>query len=422
MKNLKELSASKNPKLDVIWKFAENTAAYALPVFFQQFIVYPLMAKKLGAEVNGLFLALIALNYFIINITASVLVNTRLLRTKEYEAAGEQGDYNAFLLIFALLGSAAVLIGTLYYAGGTATFIDTVLSILVLLLFLYHDYIAVQYRSELRFSNILINNLIICAGYLAGLAVMWFVLPYWQMVFIVPYLLTGIYDWFNTDYIREPLRITPLLGGTAKQYFILLGSTLLSTVVTYGDRLILLPLLDGTSVSVFSSAQLIGKMLQMVSTPLSTFILAYLVRKNSLSLKLRTKHWLAVIAAGGVLYLACILVSRPLIGFLYPGWAAQSLEYVPFTAATGLLHMTNVILNVVILRFGKKWWQILKSSVYLAAYMIFSFTLLSLFELRGFCIGNLLASVSEFVLLLVLSVKTGIFSGKMKVTQAEPES
>lgn len=400
-----KLPGLNNPKWKVLFQFIQNTLAYALPVFFQQFIIYPLMAKKLGAEANGHFLAVIALNYFIINITATVLVNVRLLKGKNYEEQKIKGDFNLFLLAFAVISTAVVIGGSIFYGGGTVNLPDLLLSVAVVLLFLYHDYITVQYRAELRFTNILINNLIICGGYLVGLAVLYFVLPCWQMVFIVPYLMTMVYDLGHTNYIREPLRITPLFSDTAKQYFLLLGSSLLSTVVTYGDRLILYPLMDGASVSVFSSAQLVGKILQMISTPLSSFILAYLVRNKATQLKLRASFGLLGVGACLVLYFGCLLVSGPMIRFLYPDWASQSLQYVSLTAANGVLHMVNVLLNVLALRFCHAKWQVVKGVLYMVSYLLLSFLLLHFFDLRGFCVGNILASVTELVFFAVLLFK-----------------
>jgi len=75
------------------------------------------------------------------------------------------------------------------------------------------------------------------------------------------------------------------------------------------------------------------------------------------------------------------------------------------TAANGVLHMLNVLLNVFVLRLCKSKWQIVKSGIYLAAYMGFSFTLLSFYGLMGFCVGNVLASLSELAFLVTILVK-----------------
>ena len=221
-----------------LFQFMQNTIAYALPVFLQQFIVYPIMAKKLGSEENGLFLSLLALNYFVTNITATVLVNTRLLQNEKYQEKKEIGDYNVLLVIFAILNSIFIGIGTYLYSAKHVTKIQIILSIVLVLLFLYHDYITVQYRIELRFDKILINNLILCIGYLVGLMVFFYRGLYWQTVFLIPYFMTFLYDMKNTNYIFDPICITSIFRDTTKQYFILMGSTLLTTAVTYGDSIV----------------------------------------------------------------------------------------------------------------------------------------------------------------------------------------
>lgn len=395
----------KNSKRAMIVQFMENVIAYALPVFFQQFIIYPLMAKKLGAEANGHFLAVIALNYFVINLTASVLVNVRLLKNKDYEQRHIKGDFNLLLLIFSIINTFIIVGGSIFYAGGVVSVQDIVLSLIVMLLFVYHDYILVQYRVELRFREILINNILLCVGYVIGLALLYFVLPCWQIVFIVPYFMTMVYDYMHTDYIKEPLRKTELFGETGKKYLVLLGSSLLASVVTYGDRLILYPLMDGTSVSVFSSAQLVGKMLQMISTPISSFLLAYLVKSKAETFKISGKYIAAAVGCAVVLYLGSLVVSSPLIHFLYADWADQSMRYVPLTAANGVLHMVSVLLNVFVLRYCSSKVQVVKSGLYLVTYMLFSFTFLSIWGLGGFCLGNILASVSELILLSVVLLR-----------------
>ena len=209
----------------------------------------------------------------------------------------------------------------------------------------------------------------------------------------------------NTNYIREPLKVTPLMRDTLHQYFLLMASTLLTTAVTYGDRLLLYPILDGTSVSVFSSAQLIGKMMQMLSTPITTFVLAYLVRKDEMRITIRLKTIGYSILGLVVLYVACIIVSYPMIRFLYPGWAEESLKYVRITALNGIILMLAVIINVFVLRFCDKRYQIIKSAIYLVTYLGFSFGLVKIMGLWGFCFGNLISAVFQLIYLIFILLK-----------------
>lgn len=393
--------------------FIQNTVAYALPVFLQQFVVYPLMASKLGVEANGQFLALIALNYFVIGITVSVLSSVRLLRHTEYADIQEKGDFNLLLLVFAVINAVTVIGGTIYYGGRSVSPLEILLSVVVVLLFVYQNYIVVQYRVELRFKNILINNLLLCIGYLLGLGVMYFIFPHWQMVFIVPYAITAVYDYTHTDYIREPIRTTPLFRGTLKKYFVLLSSSLLASMVTYGDRLLLYPLMDGATVSIFTTAQLVGKILQMVATPVSGFLLAHMANQKKFQFQIKWYYLMAFAGVCIICYLGMLVISRPLIGFLYADWAEQSMQYVPLTVVNGVLHMVVVMLNVFVLRFCNTKWQLVESVVYLAVYMVAGFTLLQFFGLWGFCLGIILASCMELMVVLIalLKEKVLVFAG-----------
>ena len=392
-------------KKNKIVQFVQNTIAYALPVIMQQFFIYPLMAKKLGSEKNGLFLSLLALNYFITNITASVLVNTRLLQNEKYKREKEVGDYNVLLIIFAIFNSVFVGIGTYLYSDGKVTNKQMIMSVILVLLFLYHDYITVQYRIELKFEKILINNLILCVGYVIGIIVLYYFLSYWQVVFLVPYFMTLFYDIKNTNYILEPIRVTSIFGDTIKQYFILMGATLLTTAVTYGDRLILYPLMDGNSVSIFSAAQLVGKMMQMLSTPITTFILAYLIRSDKMYLRIKRKYVLLGLLVLLTLYVGAIEISHPMIKVLYPLWAEESLKYIYMTALNGIILMLGVIANVFVLRFCNRKFQLINSLIYLITYVIFSFSLEKRIGLWGFCMGNLLSAIVQLCFLGFLLFK-----------------
>jgi hypothetical protein len=62
-----------------------NFFSYALPTVVLQFVVQPIIARKLGADLNGQYLTLMSLNYFMIGITAAVLNTVRMLQNEKYE-------------------------------------------------------------------------------------------------------------------------------------------------------------------------------------------------------------------------------------------------------------------------------------------------------------------------------------------------
>ena len=142
--------------------------------------------------------------------------------------------------------------------------------------------------------------------------------------------------------------------------------------------------------------------MQIISAPAASFVLSYLVKKNELKIKLNAKI-LALLVFGIIgAYWICVLISNPMINILYPQWAEESLQYVKYTAAFGLCHMSVMVLNSLLLRFCNSKWQIVKSTTYFIAYLGLSFAFLNIWGLTGFCIGNLLASIIELVLTIII--------------------
>ena len=153
-----------------------------MPTMVLQFVIQPIMASQLGGDLNGQYLTLMTLNYFFIGITASVLNTVRMLQDEEYRQKSLVGDFNVFFLIYAIIIAVAMPIGFIVYTKST-NIVDILLYVVVGLLYLYHDYIFAQYRLELNYKKILINNILLVVGYFIGLGI-FFIIPKWQIVII----------------------------------------------------------------------------------------------------------------------------------------------------------------------------------------------------------------------------------------------
>lgn len=368
-----------------------------------QFIVQPIMASQLGIERNGLYLTLMSLNYFVIGITASVLNTVRMLQHEEYEKRGYTGDFNIFFIGYAVLLAVVMPIGFILYSGSTDT-VDILLFVAIAWLYLYHDYIFAQYRLQLNYKKILINNIVLVVGYFLGLGI-FFLWPKWQIVIITAYALGGIYDFFNTTFIREPLRITPMFKKTAKKVSLLTCSQALSSMTNYCDKLLLFPLLGGESVSVYTSASIIGKILLLLSSPLNSVLLSYLVKMNSFGAKLGKKK-IGLLAGFLILaYAFCVIIGFPLTSLLYPGWASESQKFIPLTVAISALALLSNLLNTIVIRFYKTSLQVILQSVNLIVYLGLAISFISLWSLWGFCIGSAIAGIVKLIILLFVILK-----------------
>ena len=102
---------------DVAKNLVLNFASYALPTVVLQFVVQPIIARRLGVDLNGQYLTLMSLNYFLIGVTAAVLNTVRMLQEEEYQKKGIRGDFNFFFLIYALILAVIMPIGYILYTG-----------------------------------------------------------------------------------------------------------------------------------------------------------------------------------------------------------------------------------------------------------------------------------------------------------------
>lgn len=399
-----------------VTNFIKNVFSYALPVAMLQFIVQPLIAAKLGSEANGLYLTIIAVIYFVTSITSAILLQVRLLKDAEYKEKGYVGDFNIILLAFLLLTVIAISVATVGYMN-EPKLSDFTWSIVVAILYVVHDYMCVQYRLELNYTKILFSNGCLVLGYVFGILLFYFLIPEWQVVYVIAYATSFIYDYMNTDCLRERMTITPLFSPTIKKYLLLAGASFLSHLVSYGDRIILFPVTDGTSVSIFTSAEIMGKMMMLLQAPLASFLMAYIVKMDKIELKIPKKAMWAVPGFVVVLYVGCLVVSMPVLHILYPQWATESMAYVPYTTVISLANLLSAVLNVVVIRFCNSKWQIAINGSFLVAYLFFSFTLLQSYDLMGYCWGNMIAALFKLgfiVFIIKLNWKTiiGIESNK----------
>ena len=193
--------------INFVKNFVYNFLSSALPTVILQFVVQPVLARYLGSETFGQYLTLMSLNFFIIAVTSAVLNTVRMLQDEEYQRLSIKGDFNIFLVAYAIIVSVVMPIGWVFYTK-TASALDIILYVLIGYLYLYHDYIFSQYRLRMQFSKILINNIILVIGYFLGLLIFTSLIHRWQIVVITAYFLGFIYDFFNTDFIKEPVKKT----------------------------------------------------------------------------------------------------------------------------------------------------------------------------------------------------------------------
>ena len=187
-----------------------------------------------------------------------------------------------------------------------------------------------------------------------------------------------------------------------KKNSILLFVEFMNSIVKYADRLILYPLLGGVAVSIYYSATIISKLISLAVTPLSTVILSYFSKMESL--KRRTFYVMLSVGltVGAVCYIFCVLIAESILNWLYPKWAAESMQLVYITTACAVVGAVNNIVRPAVLKFRNISWQLLLGGADTVLYIGLAYTFFLIGGLKGFCIGLLINAIIQLFLRVVI--------------------
>ena len=376
---------------------AINIMANAIPVVLLQFLVHPFIANKIGAEENGLFVTLLALLHVVVVITSSSLSSTRLLLQKEYEARNVRGDFNLYLCVCVIVNIVVVISGELFYSQ-EISWRDLLMITILSLIWMVKDYLLVEFRLSLNYSKILWNNIFLSVGFLIGLLLFVYA-PYWYTIFLCGYIFSFVHVIGETKLWREPIKTSIMFSKMSNTFWKIVMAQILGMLVVNFDRLVLYPLVGGTLVSVYYSASVIGKMISLVSAPISNVFLSYVVRVESMSINSLNMIYKLSLGGGVIFYMICLLVSPFILDLLYPLWKNDSMAYVPITSAIAVVELIVAFTNPIVMKFCHINYQVKFQFVYLLLYSVGGLGLYFGFGLMGFAVGAFCASLIKAVLI-----------------------
>ncbi|HWL26470.1 MAG TPA: hypothetical protein VNR38_22405 [Ureibacillus sp.] len=386
-----------------------NMVAMAIPILVLQLFTLPFLGFRLGEDDYGMVVTLISLYTLLSFPFGNVLNNIRLLFDEEYKKEELSGDFNVLLSTSFVLSILLMLVGMIFYVN-QSSILDIVLMLIITGLNLLREYLVVAFRIKLNFKAIMYNNYILGLGYVYG-TYLFYVTGIWQFIFILGFGFSLIYIIKNSDLILEPYVKTRLFKKTTYNSVILLLSSLLGNLLTYADKLLIFPLLGPKAVSIYYASTLIGKLSSMVITPINGVILSYLAKLEMITMKTFFKILCITGVVGVIGYVLSILISPFVLHLLYPIWATESLDYILVTTATAIVGIVSTVVQPFILKFTHMNWQLVINGSNVMVYVFFSILLYQQFGLMGFCIGILISSIYQ----LVLMIGIFIFNNKKQI-------
>ena len=162
------------------------------------------------------------------------------------------------------------------------------------------------------------------------------------------------------------------------------------------------PLLGGTAVSIFYTATILGKTVSLAIQPASGVLLSYFAQMKKLNNKYFVLFCGTSFGIGIIGYIIVILISRPVLSFLYPQFVNEALEYIYIATLAIMINIVCGVVNPAVLKFCSSKWQLAINLSYLFIYVGSTVILMNFYGLMGFCIGILIANSIKLLLMLII--------------------
>ena len=383
-----------------------NIGATALFNMVLQFALYPYFLRCLGEETYGVALSLLSLVAIIAAPFGYAANYSRLVNVKALRPAN--GDY---LLPLFLSGILSAFIG-IFYLWYLELLTPVTIGLYAALMFftVFRCYSDVEFKLNVNFLRYFFFYLAISVGYLAGLLVYRWT-GQWLTAILTGEILGILYSAFASKIYRRPLRPSQNFGLVCKSIGLLFLSNLLENLTLNADRLLLLAMEGGTAVTIYYTASLFGKVVALLTVPVNSLVISYLIRYDKgLSKKLWTIFVACGIGGGLVCTGGCILFSHIFIPFLYEELYETVKPFLVPAILSQIFYFVSGILLVVLLRFRGEKKQFFLNLIYAVSFFALVIAGTYFYGLKGFVWFSLIANAFRFIIVVIW----GFFSSRDK--------
>lgn len=365
-----------------------------------QLIVYPYISRRIDTDGYGLMIAMYSVWMVISNSLGNVLNNIRLLYENKYIDKNIKGDFN-ILLRRCMLVNLAVILGLTIYYTQELNVLDIIFSLIISSFILLKAYIEVGFRIRLNYHSIFINGLLQGTGFLVGMF-MFKITGMWQFVFLFGFMFSMLYSAKRTSLLKESFKRTSLYHDVSRDSIQYTIATFSASMMNYADKMVLYPLMGGHAVSVYYTATILGKIVSMLTGPITSVVLSYISKWNQKNRNIFSK----VLFSGALLavlgYFVTLFISRPVIAFLFPQWVQEVMKLLPFTTAAIVIQALNAFLNPFVLKFYDIKWQIVINVSSAGIYFVGALVLWYFYGIIGFCVGTICGQLIKTVIMVAL--------------------
>ncbi len=378
---------------------AMSVTATAVMNIVIQFLMYPYLERVQGKVAYGATLSVLSI-VAIISCTLGTAANYSRIVMSTKSVRFKNGDYNIILLVL----SAICGVGGIFYVRylGETSAVAALLFVLLIVFTALRYYSDVEYKINGNFFRYMLFYIAVSVGYIAGMFV-YSLTNQWMLAFIVGEALSVLFVIFKgTIYRRDVLRPSESFPLVAKSMVFLLLSVLIENLTLNADRLLLMVIEGGAAVTIYYTASLLGKIVAMLSVPLNSLIISYLVKyEGGLTKKLWSYATLGICALGVLAFGGCTLVSPFILNILYPDLRTDIAPYIAPAILGQIFYFISGILLVILLKFRGEKKQFLFNMGYAAEFLIIVLVGTLLFGLDGFVYSCLAANAIRFIAVIL---------------------
>ncbi|MGV3223392.1 capsular biosynthesis protein [Staphylococcus hyicus] len=373
-----------------------------LMAFGLQLVAYPLIQRTVGNAEFGHILT----SYTILTIASVVMANTlnniRLVNMQFYDSNHYFSLFIRLFLISIIIESIGLYI--VFYVMFNVSWIGILALIILNVLMCLRIYLSVFFRMKLQYNKILIVAVFQFIGILVGLAC-FRVVESWLVIFLVSELFALVYTFWKLKHI-DIVKTKKDAPHIINDYLMLLGTNALNNSNLYLDRLILLPLINGTAVTFAFLATFVGKMLATFLYPVNNVLLSY-VSVNANKNKLRQYTLVNIYGILAIIFVT--IVSYPatliIVKLLYHLNPHQLTEYIIIGNIGVLLNVVSTMIQTLNTKHSSITRQAHFTTIHTIFYIVLAIVLTHFYGLLAFFWITLIANLIKLVILNFLGIK-----------------
>ena len=338
------------------------------------------------------------------------------------ERARNGGDYNLFLLVISALGIPFALL-IRRFGGVVMDMPTTVCYYLLFVAMAFRYYADVSYKITLRYRRYFCYYAVIGAGYGLGtlLAVKTGI---WPLAILLGEAAGVLFAYVMEQNLRRGFcRPSPAFSQVMRCILLFCVSEGISNVILNADRMILKHSIGAASVTVYYLATLVGKTMSLVTIPLNSVAIGYLMRYDG-KLTRRVMRWLTLGAlASVVLFTAvCVLGGWIVLCWLYPEDLVAVRPFLLVGSLAQVLYFVTSFITVVLVRFAKKSYQIVINAAFGVAFFGIGVPVAFVMrDLWGFALAVVAANAIRLLVAIALGYYHALKAPQTAVPEAEKE-